>query len=41
MNMMTFSTVAIVVLATLLHGGLVAIVAWYLYTYRDREPPLR
>lgn len=35
------STAAIVIGAILLHGGLVAVTAWYLWTYRKDEPPLR
>lgn len=35
------STAAIIIGAILLHGGLVAVTGWYLWSYRDREPPLR
>jgi hypothetical protein len=35
------STAAIVIGAILLHGGLAAVLGWYLWVYKDREPPLR
>lgn len=41
MSMMTFSTICIAVGAVLLHGGLVAVTAAYLWYWRDHEPPQR
>lgn len=35
------STAVIVIGAILLHGGLVAITGWYLWTHRNDKPPLR
>jgi len=35
------STAVIIIGAILLHGGLVAVTGWYLWTHRNDEPPLR
>jgi len=35
------STAVIIIGAVLLHGGLVAVVGWYLWTWRKLDPPQR